>query len=155
MRRSRWFRAASIGGIITCLASQAVLAASDTWNQPGGTHDWRNNANWLSGTQFPNGSGDVASFTNDITSAQTVTNGSAVTVGTINLGDSAGTINNFTIGAFANTINLDNGASANFISQLAGANTIQAKLVATGANKDLTLNFLPKVVSVLERFPSI
>jgi hypothetical protein len=133
------FAAAAVVAGVAAMASPA-FAASDTWNQTGGTHNWRDGANWLSGVQYPDGAGDVAGFTNDITAAQLVTNGTAVTVGTIHLGDSAATLFGFTVGAFANTINLDNGGSASVVNNLAGVNVIQAKLVATGANQDLTVN---------------
>lgn len=123
------------------ISDRVAFAASDTWNQPGGTHQWTDGANWLSGTQYPNGSGDVASFTNNITSAQTVGVTGTVAVGTINLGDPNAT-HSYTLGSTATQIiNLDNGASANVINTFAGDNSfIQAKLIATGANQDLTLN---------------
>lgn len=122
------------------VSSTMAFSASDTWNQPGGTHQWTDPANWLSGVQYPDGGGDVASFTNDITSAQTVSLTQAVTVGTINLGDSAATVFGYTIGAATQTNFLDNGASVNVINNLAGTNIILSRLVATGVNQDLTVN---------------
>lgn len=129
------------GAVILFLATAVTaFSASDTWDQPGGTYQWTDPANWLSGTQYPNGAGDVASFTNDLTSAQTVSLTQAVTVGTINLGDSAGIPFGYTLGSATRTNSLDNGASASQINNLTGTNVILSRLVATGANPDLTVN---------------
>jgi len=132
---------------LACL-NPAAFAASDTWNQPGGSHSWNSGANWLSGTQYPDGTGDVAYFTNDITSAQTVTVSPSVTVGGMVIGDANGS-HAFTIGLNnTQTINLDNGASANFVNSIASANTILAKLVATGVNQDLTIDVTGTSLSI-------
>ena len=114
-------------------------AASDTWNQPGGSHTWNSGANWLSGTQYPDGAGDVAYFTNNITSGQTVTISPAVTVGGIVVGDADGS-HVFTIGASGQTLNIDNGGSATTINNITTFNQILANVTATGANKDLIVN---------------
>jgi hypothetical protein len=134
--------------VIGLAVGQVGFAASDTWNQTGGSHSWNSGANWLSGVQYPDASGDVAYFTNDITSAQTVTVSPSVTVGGMVIGDANGS-HGFTIGLNnTQTINLDNGASANFINSIASGNTIHANLVATGANQDLTIDVSGTYLSI-------
>ena len=82
------------------LLPQLTQAASDTWNQTAaGVYSWNANANWASGTQFPNGIGDVANLNINYAGKLTNNLNQAITVGTLNLGDSTSTYYSTTIGA--------------------------------------------------------
>lgn len=77
-------------------ASLSSLATTGTWNlNAAGT--WANTSGWVGGV-VPNGVGDVANITADISAARTITINTAITLGTLNLGDS-------TTGFFAYTLN--------------------------------------------------
>lgn len=65
---------------------------AQTWvpTAAGTTYDWNVNGNWSS-SPFPNAAGAVANVNTDILGAQTIRLQQAITVGTLNLGDSNGT----------------------------------------------------------------
>ena len=84
--------------LLLTAASSALLqttqAASDTWIQQfnstsAAPYFWTDVANWLSGTQFPNGIDEVATVTPDILigSKQYINMTQPITVGTLLLGD--------------------------------------------------------------------
>jgi hypothetical protein len=56
------------------MVTGTALAATDTWNKTaaGTTYSWIDLGNWLSGSSFPNGIGDVANLNIDIVGAQTI-----------------------------------------------------------------------------------
>jgi autotransporter-associated beta strand protein len=77
------------------LAGDRLYAGDATWNQTGGTHDWTNAVNWLPSTTYPNGAGQTASITNDITAPQTINLRKNITLGTLNIGDTVNAANNY------------------------------------------------------------
>lgn len=119
-------------GIALAVLAVGVLYADDAvWNKTAaaGTYDWTNVVNWLPSTTYPNGAGQVAHVTNDIVGAQTIRLQNTVTVGTLLLGDSAASGNNFGItlssGTGANSIKLRSAESqgTNTITMSAGVGT--------------------------------
>ncbi|CAN5411951.1 hypothetical protein BH10PLA1_BH10PLA1_04730 [soil metagenome] len=84
--------ASSVG--LAC-ATQASAAITSTW-QPTltGSYTWNTGGNWDNGV--PGAAGDVANVNNNIAGAQTISLGSPISLGTLNLGDSDGS-NTFTI----------------------------------------------------------
>jgi autotransporter-associated beta strand protein len=81
----RW--GATLLTAVCSMIPQFIQAADDIWNQTtAGTYSWNAATNWFSGTQFPNGIGDVASVTN-IGGTQTINLNQAITVGKLYLGD--------------------------------------------------------------------
>ena len=71
---------------------------AQTWNQTaaGTGYDWQMTTNWTPNT-VPNGVDAVASLTNNIAGAQTISLNGAVTLGTLNIGDSTATFLGFTL----------------------------------------------------------
>lgn len=79
--------------------AQPLDAATDTWSQTAaGTYVWGVPANWLSGTSFPSGIGEIANLTNNIAGDTILNLNQVITLGTLNLGDSDGS-NTFTLAA--------------------------------------------------------
>jgi len=78
-----------------CIAglTTSAQAGSAVWNGATGsaqTLDWNNNANWNPNTTFPNGVGEIATITKDLTGGNTTINlNQPVTVGTLLIGDVA------------------------------------------------------------------
>lgn len=84
---------------LVCASILAIgTAPADTYNwvPTSGLADWNNATNWNPNSAFPNTAGDVANVNNNITTTGTVRLQQAVTIGTLNIGDSDGT-NNFSI----------------------------------------------------------
>jgi len=77
---------------------------AQTWNQTaaGTGYNWQTTTNWTPNT-VPNGVDAVASLTNNIAGAQTISLNGTVTLGTLNIGDSDGThaftLQNGTVGS--------------------------------------------------------
>ena len=81
------------------------------WNQTTGTYDWNNDANWTSPATFPNATGAVADVTNNITGNTVIQLNQAITIGTLRIGDLAGTGFNFTINSNGGKFVFNDGAS--------------------------------------------
>lgn len=79
--------------------STFVFADNAVWDKAaGGNYDWTNVVNWLPATTFPNGAGQVAGITNDIVGAQNIWLRKDITLGTLYIGDGAGsTLYNTTV----------------------------------------------------------
>ena len=88
-------------------AGFASSATAYTWTPPGaGTYNWDDaTSNWTSG--FPNGIDDIANLNIDLAAAQTINLNQAITAGTINLGDSAGTYYGVTIAGNGGSLIMD------------------------------------------------
>ncbi len=105
-------------GIAALLSQHPARAASDTWNQlTAGTYSWNVGANWLSGTQFPNGVADVATLGVNFGGAVTVNLNQAITVGSLVLGDT-------TTAFSAVTLNAGTGGSLTFDATDSGPATL-------------------------------
>jgi autotransporter-associated beta strand protein len=110
----------------TALAPRLAPAADDIWNQTAaGTFSWDQATNWISGTQFPNGTGDFASLTANLLGAQAVNLNQPITLGTLNLGDS-------TTAFFAMTLNA--GTAGSLIFDAAAGNAVLARTVTVNPN---------------------
>src|SRR5687768_8797344 len=71
-------------------------AETYTWVQTaGGPHDWNQAVNWSPSTGFPFAAGEVANVTSDLTAALTIRLREAISIGTLNLGDTSASGNNF------------------------------------------------------------
>ncbi|MEO5913492.1 MAG: autotransporter-associated beta strand repeat-containing protein [Luteolibacter sp.] len=101
-----------------CIAGLApsALADSATWNIASGTNlDWSTVANWTPNTTFPNGVGETATVTKDLTAAAGINLSQGITVGTLLLGDTASSAS-YTIGSTgAFTLTFDNTGSTNAV----------------------------------------
>jgi fibronectin-binding autotransporter adhesin len=94
----------SIIRIFATLVTPAVFSMlvadiqAQTWNQTaaGTGYDWQTITNWTPNT-VPNGVDAVASLTNNIAGAQTISLNGTVTLGTLNIGDSTATYYGFTL----------------------------------------------------------
>ena len=118
----------------TMLALAGVSYGLDgTWNADVSTN-WGAGP-WVGGV--PNGVGEVAAFTNDITAARTVTNETTRTVGTILLGDNTGNNGGFTILGSPLTLDVTTGMALVSKRYSTLADTIAADLVL---NDDLTIS---------------
>ena len=100
------------------LAASPLLGATNTSAQSnwvptaeGATYDWQTPGNWSTDPTIPNGTAATANLINNIAGAQTVNLNGAVTLGTLNIGDSdsshAFTLANGTGGS----LTLNNGGS--------------------------------------------
>ncbi|MHB1158527.1 MAG: hypothetical protein ACYC26_17015 [Phycisphaerales bacterium] len=98
------------------LLASGAQAASDTWNVDA-NGNWNVNASWLSGTQYPNGLGDVAMFDFNITAPRTVTLTAPITLGGITFNDptvtggNTGSGGGYSIAQGVNAITLDTGTA--------------------------------------------
>ena len=94
----------SIIRIFATLVTPAIFSMlvadiqAQTWNQTaaGTGYDWQTITNWTPNT-VPNGVDAVASLTNNIAGAQTISLNGTVTLGTLNIGDSTATFLGFTL----------------------------------------------------------
>ncbi|MES2658870.1 MAG: autotransporter-associated beta strand repeat-containing protein [Verrucomicrobiota bacterium] len=113
-------------GLALCIAGLSPSARADSavWNGATGstqTLDWNNTANWTPNTTFPNGVGEVATVTKDLTGGDSTINlNQAITVGSLVLGDTAASniyrINSTTPTATpAFTLTFDNTGSTNAV----------------------------------------
>jgi autotransporter-associated beta strand protein len=90
--------------IFATLISAAVVSMmvadiqAETWNQTaaGTTYNWQTATNWTPNT-VPNAADAVASLTNNIAGAQTISLNGTVTLGTLNIGDSTAPYFGFTL----------------------------------------------------------
>lgn len=89
--------ARSVLPAVLCLAvSSSAIGATGSWNvDAAGT--WTTASSWTGGV--PNGVGDVANFTNNITAARSISLGGNRTIGALNIGDSGTAYFGFTINA--------------------------------------------------------
>jgi fibronectin-binding autotransporter adhesin len=86
--------------LVTLAVVSMVVAdiQAQTWNQTaaGTGYNWQTTTNWTPNT-VPNGVDAVASLTNNIAGAQTISLNGTVTLGTLNIGDSTATFLGFTL----------------------------------------------------------
>lgn len=130
---------------VLLIATPSANAASDTWNQTsGGPYSWDDNVNWLSAINFPNGQGQTADVNNNITANLVINLNQAITLGTLNLGDSSGT-STFTLQTgTAGSLIFDNGVSNAVLANSGGANTISSAATLTSSldvNNSTALGF--------------
>jgi autotransporter-associated beta strand protein len=130
--------------LLVCFSAWTVKsgAADGSWNVDA-NGNWTAPGNWLGGI-IPNGVGDVASFTNDLSAARTITLNAPITLGGFRLGDAlGGSIFTFA-GGSAMTFN--NGASSAFFNKFGGATDVwQAPLILAG---DLAWNLFAGILDV-------
>jgi fibronectin-binding autotransporter adhesin len=119
------------------MVTGTALAATDTWNKTaaGTTYSWIDLGNWLSGSSFPNGIGDVANLNIDIVGAQTISLDQVITLGKLNLGDAASGFSAFTINA---------GTGGSLVFDMSGGTALleRTTVVATGVNDVINANVL-------------
>jgi uncharacterized repeat protein (TIGR02543 family) len=129
-----------------------ISEADGTWlPTTGGTHAWGNATNWLGGT-VARGADRTASFTPNITAAQTVNVDAPTTIGTITFTDSTTSSHNLTISG-ANVLTLarspgspiidvtQSGRTLTISSQISGADGLQkngAGTLTLSGNNDYT-----------------
>jgi fibronectin-binding autotransporter adhesin len=86
--------------LVTLAVVSMVVAdiQAQTWNQTaaGTGYNWQTTTNWTPNT-VPNGGDAVASLTNNIAGAQTISLNGTVTLGTLNIGDSTAAYYGFTL----------------------------------------------------------
>lgn len=125
---SRWRLAVILAAAFASTAwPPRVFAANGSWNTNAGGN-WNTASNWTPNTAFPGTSaGDVVGLVNGITSARTVTINTAVTLGTLNIGNSSAafTLTDTTGGSL--TFN-NSGSGASIVQQAASA----ANLISAG-----------------------
>jgi autotransporter-associated beta strand protein len=126
-RSDRWLAAMTlVAGIVPVLAGVA-RAATYTWTPTaaGTAYNWDNAGsqnNWTSG--FPNLADDVANLNINLAGAQTINLNQAITVATINLGDTGSTYYGTTIAAgIAGSLIMDVGFGPALISKATAGNT--------------------------------
>jgi autotransporter-associated beta strand protein len=121
--------------VVLAVLGVGLLHADDAvWNKAAsGTYDWTNVVNWLPETTFPNGAGEAAGITNDITGGQTIQLRQNITVGTLAIGDAAAVIGSygFTVG--------NNGSETYVLTFDSGAAGVPARLVS-GSSGTPTVN---------------
>jgi autotransporter-associated beta strand protein len=88
-----------VAALLTAAVAAGTLADDAVWSKAaGGTYDWTNAANWVSGA-VPNGAGQRAYLTNDLAGAQTVQLRQTVVLGSLFAGDAvASTLSGLTVG---------------------------------------------------------
>lgn len=158
---SRIFAAAAIGVMLSGFC-ETVRAATFDWTPTATStsYNWNDGLNWLPNTGFPNAAGDVANVTADLvgTTAQTINLNTAITLGTLNLGDSGtGTDGQYIIAANGGSLTFDNGASAatlNHSSQGSSPNDVISANVTIGAN-GLIVNQLTGSTKIIQITGSI
>jgi len=96
-----------------------------------GTYSWTNEPNWS--TSPPNASGVIALLNNNITGDQTINLPTAVTVGTLNLGDANDT-HTFNLQAAGGSITFNNGGSAPGLNKMSGLDDVMAVPVTLANN---------------------
>ena len=110
------------GFFLGMLLAGTMTAGAGTWtNRNGGL--WNTGGNWLEGSPV-NGAGSTANINANITAARTITNDTAVTLGTLNVGDSGSSYFAYTLTNSTGSLAFDSGSSAgtflNFYTTSAG-----------------------------------
>ena len=138
------------------LPANRAWAASASWNVDADGANWNANTNWLPNTTFPNGIGEVATITNDITGDRIITLGQNITVGSIILGDPDGS-DPYTIGAndASHTLTMDVSSGEASITQNAasGGNTFNEnialndnlRIINNSLSQNLTFGINPQI----------
>ncbi len=105
-------------GLALCVAglSSSARADSAVWNGATGTGlDWSTPGNWTPNTTFPNGIGEIATVTKDLTGATGINLSQGITVGTLLIGDTVSSAS-YTIGSTgAFPLSFDNIGSSNAV----------------------------------------
>jgi autotransporter-associated beta strand protein len=122
-------------GMFTAMVVSAGVAraAEYTWTPTtAATYSWDDaTSNWTSG--FPNAVGDIANLNINITGNQTINLNQAITVGTLNLGD--------TVGATYNTTTIAAGTAGSLIMDVAsGSATISKSTVGNNVTDTISAN---------------
>ena len=128
-----------------------TVIVTTNWNQTAaGTYDWNAVTNWQPNTQFPNGTGVVANVNIDIAGAQTNNLNQAITVGTLNLGDSQTNFFPITIASntAAGSLTFDTASGAASLVRTANINPGSSDIINAPVilNKDLNVS-LPWLAS--------
>lgn len=124
--------------LVAAFAGSQASATTATWNKTsGGPYSWDVNANWTAA--FPNGTGETASLNVNYSAVQTINLNQAITVGTLNLGDTTTGFFATTIAPNGGSLIMDNGGSSATISKATAANTA---LDTISANIALTDNLI-------------
>jgi autotransporter-associated beta strand protein len=118
----RWLSAVSVAASLAVASAQT----NGTWlPTTAGTFAWDDAANWSPGTAFPDGIGAVANLNNNIAGTQIIQLNQAITVGTLNFGDSASAFSPMTLAA---------GTGGTLTFQVASGNALLARTVTTNPN---------------------
>ena len=136
--KTKQVKSAAIATVVAMgLSNSSVWAVNNlsfTPTAPGTTYNWDNaggQTNWgtSTGITYPNGAGDTANVNSDITGTVAIRLDSAVTLGTLNLGDAAASGGNF---SFA--VNNQNASGTSVIS-----NTLTFQGLVAGDATSITL----------------
>lgn len=81
-------------GLAALLAAAGMAGATEYSWDVDAAGQWTSAANWLGGAAFPDGVGDVANFTNDVTAGRNITlddsaGDGIITIGTLRVGDAS------------------------------------------------------------------
>lgn len=127
------FRVALVAALLLAAATGVVRAGSAMWNLTA-NGSWNANASWLPATTYPNAIDDVAGVTNNASAARTISLNQEITIGTLNIGDSAATFYLFTIATgTGGTLTFDTSAGNATI-------TKQTNIVVDVISAPITLN---------------
>ena len=96
-----------LAAVVAIGLGATAQAAVYTWTQTGTPRNWDNSEgqnNWTSG--FPNAADDIATVNTNITINSTINLNQAITIGTLNIGDSSGN-KRFTIAPNGGSLTFD------------------------------------------------
>jgi len=131
--------------LATHFSSFSSAQTTGTWvPTTAGTFAWDDPNNWNPDTAFPNGIGAVANLNNNIAGTQTIQLNQAITVGTLNFGDSASAFSPMTLAA---------GTGGSLTFQVASGSALLARTITTnpGVTDTISANVIlnsPLTVSV-------
>jgi hypothetical protein len=109
-----------LGVALLLLSGHPARATAYTWNATG-TQSWNSAANWSPNTGFPSSAGDVADVDINITSNETINLNTAISVGTLNLGDTDDTTSYTIAAGTSGTLTMNNNGSGAAINELSTA----------------------------------
>jgi autotransporter-associated beta strand protein len=131
------------GAVALAVALVAGSAQAQTWNQTGaGPYSWNDDGNWAT-TPFPNAQGATANLNIDLLANQLINLNQAITIGTLNLGDTTleTTYKTTTIAANGGSLIMDVASGSATIAKATTGNNVTDTISANIAlNSNLIVN---------------
>lgn len=112
--------------VMSCSAS---LLPAVTWDNTLGTQSWDAAANWSPNTAYPNGAGEVADVTANLSADQTINLNTQITVGSLTIGDGVSSFFAYTLAANGGSLVFNNSGSAAILNTT-NNNSVQTNVIS-------------------------